>query len=320
MANDQKTEKPASAELEEIDREIRDDLQNARNMANSIYLETLAEIKELENDLLENVLPLLEKGGVNADQVRQNLKNLFNFALGRNVAFDSLMKTIGKQFHREIAVSIERNFPNDLEKFYEFLILHWGEAGEYTKAVTYCVRAAESARKSGNEDKATSLCNRGLKFLETALESPRAKEDPRELATVHYQTGLIHQAKNDQRAAIESFERARGQFSTVGDQSSLATCLSSLGMAYRALGNLEAALKSHRGSLEIRTKLGEMKKAVITLNNIGIVYCARGQFTEALAEFREAGTLAREIHDEEGTKITQANLSRAQKLQSKQRK
>ncbi len=319
MSTERKSDPVAPQTVEELDREIREDLQNARNMANSIYLETLAEIKELENDLIENVLPLVQRGGVNSDQVRASLKNLFNFALGRNVAFDSLMKTIGKQFHHEIAVSIERNFPHDLEKFYDFLILHWGEAGEHTKAVAYCARSADAARKSGNPDRAMALCNRGLKFLQAALENPRFRDDKRELAALHYQTGLLHQAKNDPRAAIASFREADQRFAAVGDQSNRATSLSSLGMAHRILGELDHALRSHRESLELRTKLGEMKKAVITLNNIGIVFCAQVKYTEAIAEFKEADTLAREIKDEEGIQITQTNLKRAEKLAAKKK-
>lgn len=300
---------PAGAEIERVDREIREDLLNARNMANMIYLETLAEIKELENDLMENVLPLVRQGGVDADHIRASLKSLFNFALGRNVAFESLMKTIGGQFHREIAISIERNFPHDLEKFYEFLILHWGEAGAYAKAVGYCVRAAEAARRAVNPERAVALCNRGLDLLRVAQESESVRQDARELATVLYQTGLLHQAKGDHKAAIVSFEDARRQFTAVGDQNSLATCLSSMGMSYRALKDLDHALQAHRLALELRTKLGEMKKAVISLNNIGIVYGTRGQAERALEELRQAESIAGEIHDDEGLAITRGNIA-----------
>lgn len=296
-----------------------ENLEAVRAAAATLHAEIEKEIAELEHDFDATVVPLLEKGLAPDTLLWQRIDDLFTFALGREVGQAAVTKAVGREMHRQMALAIERHFPKDLERFHEFLAIHWAEAGNHGRALHYCLTALDNARRVKDLDRVASLWHRTVKAFQQAIDAYRAAGEIKEVALLQWRVGLLHQGREDTGAAVRSFTEAQATYTTLDDRPGIATCLSSIGMAKRAAGDADGAIEAHAQALNVRRSLGDKKKIALTLNNLGVAKAAQGDSEGAIKAFDEAALTFREAGDPAGQKLAKQHASQLKKDREKER-
>ena len=105
---------------------------------------------------------------------------LFKHALVRDAADSTLLRGARRTWHRQIAETIETEFPEMIETQPEILALHYAKAGEGMKAASYWLDAGRrAAQRSANIEAIAHLKN-GIEVLQSSPETP--ERDRQEVA------------------------------------------------------------------------------------------------------------------------------------------
>jgi predicted ATPase len=84
----------------------------------------------------------------------------FKHALIQDVAYQSLLRTTRRRYHRQIAQVLEERFPDTRETHPELLAHHYTEAGMAAQAVPYWQRAGQRAVEHSAYAEAIPHCRR----------------------------------------------------------------------------------------------------------------------------------------------------------------
>jgi tetratricopeptide (TPR) repeat protein len=96
----------------------------------------------------------------------------FKHALIRDAAYEALLKSRRKELHRQVAHTIDKQFPAFGESHPEVLARHFTEAGEPEPAVAAWSRASKTAEERGAFMEAEESCQQALALLKTLPQSP----------------------------------------------------------------------------------------------------------------------------------------------------
>jgi class 3 adenylate cyclase/predicted ATPase len=115
---------------------------------------------------------------VHARGIAPEASYLFKHALVQDIAYQSLLRTKRRFYHRRIAEVLEQRFPQSAETQPELVGHHYSEAGLAEPAIPYWRRAGERAAKRGSNVEAVSHLRRGLALIETvATRAAFAEEE-----------------------------------------------------------------------------------------------------------------------------------------------
>jgi predicted ATPase/class 3 adenylate cyclase len=141
--------------------------------------------KEFSYELLQAISPLDEAkltGALNrlvdADVLEQYLLSpqtqySFRHALIRDAAYESLLRSKRRQYHRKVAEVLQNRFAETVEAHPELLASHFAEAGLVEEAIPYWQRAGQRAlERSSNQEAIRHLTN-GLELLGVLPETPQ---------------------------------------------------------------------------------------------------------------------------------------------------
>ena len=103
----------------------------------------------------------------------------FKHVLIRDAAYEALLKTRRKELHRQVAQTIDEEFPALRESHPEVLARHWSEAGETELAITEWSRAAKAAEARSAFKEAEESYQQALVLINLLPESP--ERDAREI-------------------------------------------------------------------------------------------------------------------------------------------
>ena len=102
------------------------------------------------------LLQLVDAGIVCREERSPELTYEFRHALLQDVAYQSLLRDVRREYHYDIARALNEHFPQTAEVQPEVLAFHYGEAGEITEAISYWKRAAQRAtQRSANVEART---------------------------------------------------------------------------------------------------------------------------------------------------------------------
>jgi predicted ATPase len=97
---------------------------------------------------------------------------LFKHALIRDAAYEALLRSKRRQYHRKIAEVLQERFPDILEVQPELLATHYTEAGLIEQAVPFWQRAGQRALERSANQEAIRHLNKGLELLSFLPETP----------------------------------------------------------------------------------------------------------------------------------------------------
>ncbi len=98
---------------------------------------------------------------------------VFKHALIQDIAYESLLKTTRQQYHRQIAKTLERDFPRIAETQPEMLAQHYAAAAMTESATPWLQRAGERAIERSAFREAISHLNQGLSMVRKLPETER---------------------------------------------------------------------------------------------------------------------------------------------------
>ncbi|MCC8976453.1 adenylate/guanylate cyclase domain-containing protein [Bradyrhizobium brasilense] len=121
-----------------------------------------------DNDELEDMLAKLVAAGIVFPEDR-GLERSFNFkhALVRDAAYESLLLMRRREWHGRIALALEQRFGDVAAKEPELLAYHFGEAGQFSLACDYRMRAGNQSVSRSAYVEAIAHFTAGLRLAET---------------------------------------------------------------------------------------------------------------------------------------------------------
>ena len=120
-------------------------------------------------------------------------------------------------------------------------------------------------------------------YYQTAIRQAKQQygEESEQVATILYNTGMIHYYRSEFSKALEDFNKALNIYSELfgANHPEVATMLNAIGLIYNGLGEYTAAMDYFQQCYEIRkVALGENHFDVAAVyNNIGYIHSAQGE-------------------------------------------
>jgi serine/threonine protein kinase/tetratricopeptide (TPR) repeat protein len=292
--------------LDRIDPEARAVLLKASVIGDQFPREVLARLTDADTSLDRALATLKKAGLIQQTKVLPDAEFRFKHALTLEVTYESLLSVHRRELHRKVGELLEARGPTP-EGPLDRLAYHFGQAGEWRKAVTYGFEAAQRAMLLSENGEAGTILDRVEKWaehLESSTEVDRLRIDILlERERVH---DLIGQRRG-QRAAIERLRTLLGACGTEADWLELhlreADLLTSTGRYAEGEPILLDALdrsKAH-GDPVLRRK---------TLRSRGMQLWYQGRGEEALEVLEEAVAIDRSLEDIEGEIVDLQNIVR----------
>jgi TOMM system kinase/cyclase fusion protein len=165
---------------------------------------------------------------------------LFKHALIQDAAYQSLLRSTRRQYHRQIAQVLAERFPETAETQPELLAHHYTEAGLTEQAVAYWHRAGRRAYERSANLEAMAHLTKGLELLQALPDTPERTQQELLLQTALGPALMV--AKGYAAPEVErAFARARELCQQVGETSQLFRVLVGLWNFYFIRGELQTA-------------------------------------------------------------------------------
>ncbi len=169
--------------MERLDRlgEVKTVAQMAAALGREFSYDLIAAISPLTDDALGEALKVLDQTGIITES-REGpaVRYRFGHALLQDAALSSLLRSERQELHGRIAVLLEQDYPETVEREPEVVAQHFTDGGLIDKAVDYWRRAGQRAIERSANVEAIDHFTRGLELLsQTPSTSDR---DERELA------------------------------------------------------------------------------------------------------------------------------------------
>ncbi len=216
----------------------------------------------------------------------------FKHALIQDTAYQSLLKSVRKQFHARIAQVLEERFPERVESEPEVIARHYEEAGLVEQAIAQYERAGERAKRRSASEEAIGHLRRAIALLATLPETPA--RDQQELGLQLAIGAPLSAARSWSDPECEAaYERARELASRLGGAPELSLVLSGLAASFQVKGDLTTATELAKQALDAAGRSGDALDRVAAHAAAGYPLFWQGDFSRALRHFEDAV----ELHD-----------------------
>jgi hypothetical protein len=203
--------------------------------------EILAKLSPLSEPELESALDELLGAGL-VYRLPAELEDAYEFkhALIQESAYQSLLRATRRGIHKQIASTMEREYPELASAEPEVLAHHYTEANLPEKAVHYWQRAGQAAIERSANREAESHVRRGLRVLE---EMPRSADWQRQYAGLQNALGvaLMPTRGFGDKEVGDAFTSAAGASEAIDDRRGLYVALRGLGQYLFISGNVRGA-------------------------------------------------------------------------------
>ena len=132
------------------------------------------------------------------------LEHVFKHALVHDVAYESILLQQRRGLHRLVATTIERDYADRLDEYYSVLALQFTNAGDWTKAREYLIKAGDQAVRIAADAEALALYREAIAARERAGEA----WEPAERGVLERKMGEALFRRGEHIEAREHFERS----------------------------------------------------------------------------------------------------------------
>ncbi|MBV8053819.1 MAG: AAA family ATPase [Deltaproteobacteria bacterium] len=179
----------------------------------------------------------------------------FKHALIRDTAYEALLKSHRRELHRQVAHTIDKEFPVLKEAHPEVLARHWTEAGETESAIAEWQKAGKTAEGRNAFTEALGSYRQANALLKLLAESPERELRELELAQSIVRL-LMLTAGYSASETIDAIEQAAALVEKSGSLKQLFNLLISQALSFLAAGNLQAAIALADRALELALREG----------------------------------------------------------------
>jgi tetratricopeptide (TPR) repeat protein len=223
--------------------------QLAATIGREFSYEVLRAICPLNEDKLIGALNRLIDAELLDQKLSQTrLSYAFKHALIRDAAYESLLRSQRRDYHRKLAEVLQQDFLEIVEGQPELLAMHFTEAGLIGRAIPYWQQAGQRALERSANTEAIRLFGAGLDLLTKLPKS--AEHDSQELQLyLGYLPALNVSRSWSATETGAAYERARDLCERLGETSRMFQMLLGLAVFHQGRGELrrahEIALQLH---------------------------------------------------------------------------
>jgi tetratricopeptide (TPR) repeat protein len=132
---------------------------------------------------------------------------------------------------------------------------------------------------------------------EIAIERSTSLQNLRQVAVAKFQLGTVSLHQKRYRGALEIYMAARDAFEALGEPRSVASVWHQIGIVHQESGQIEPAEQAFRQSLAINVREGNFSGQVLTLLPLGKLSNSMGRFEEAATFHRHAAEVYVQLKD-----------------------
>jgi class 3 adenylate cyclase/predicted ATPase len=214
----------------------------------------------------------------------------FKHALIRDEAYQSLVRSARREYHRRVGEALETEFPRETATRPELVAHHFLEAGEGRKAVDYLTLAARRAVVTSANVEALHHADRALAELRHCAPSPSREQLELTLCTLRG-AALIATRGYASHEVQRTFARARELVTTVDEGPSLLPVLHGLWLFHMVRGDREATRELAAQLLTIAESSDDAIARLYGFTVAGIQGFFEGRFKPAIEYVERAFAL-----------------------------
>jgi predicted ATPase len=207
---------------------VREIAQVGATLGREFSYELLHAVSPVDDESLRQGLQQLVEAELLYQQgVPPQAGYLFKHALIRDTAYESLLKSKRRQYHRQIALVLEERFPETKETQPALVAHHFTEANLIPEAIPYWLSAGQSAVQRSANAEAISHLTKGLELLATLPKTPEHVQQEL-ILQLTLGTPLIASKGNASADVEKAYTRARELCHQIGETPQLFPTLSGL--------------------------------------------------------------------------------------------
>jgi tetratricopeptide (TPR) repeat protein len=236
-----------------------------------------------EGTLQQELTRLVDAELLSRSGVPPQARYVFRHALIQDAAYQSLLESTQRQYHRQIARALEDRFPEVGRAHPELLAHHYTEAGLESEAVVYWQRAGQGAIERSANVEAVGHLSQGLVLLETLPDTPeRAQHELTLQLTLGASLVMI---KGYKAAEVENvYTRARQLHPQVGDSPQRFSALFGLWRFHSNRGELQTAHELGGECFALAQRLHDPALLLQAHFALGVASFHLGEFASALRD------------------------------------
>jgi len=154
------------ARVDRLQAEAKYVLQCASVIGRLFRHNLLQHISHQERDLDGHIAEFEAKELIYEERTVPELEYAFKHAFTQEATYEGILEHRRKEFHHQVAESIERLYQEHLDEYYEELAYHYSRSGDAEKAVPYLLKAGDKAKNSYANEASISYFQQVLDLLE----------------------------------------------------------------------------------------------------------------------------------------------------------
>ncbi len=297
------------ARIDRLSSLVKETVKAAAVIGREFEVPVLSEVMKVNQNFAErngNALMLLKEQIQTAEQGQiwkgmNELRYIFKHSLLRETVYEMQLGARLRELHKQIAVAIEKLYPESIEERFVDLAFHYGQAAVEDKTNEYLEKAADYARRNYQNQQALDFYNKLLKNLDV-------QKNDKALVRTLLKKGSVLQLIGWWDECEKAYTKALEVAKEIGDKLLLGKTNNSLGHLLMLKGNYEKAHKY----LEVASSFFESIKDEFGIVNVygnqGNLYFRQGRYNEAKAFFTKSIQLSQSLRYSNSIAQITANL------------
>jgi predicted ATPase len=243
--------------------------------------ELVAAVAPLHEEVLQDALDQLVHAGLLFRRgTPPEARYRFKHALVQDAAYASLLRSIRRQYHQQIAQVLEERLPETRESQPELLAHHYTEAGCTAQALPYWRRAGQRANERSAYMEAMAHCTKGLELLQTLPDTP-ARAQHELMLHMTLRVPLMATKGYGAPEVERAFTRARELCQQVGETAQLFAVLEGLSTWYFSRAELQKARELEEQCLTLAKRVDDPAYLARAHSALGQALFWSGELTSA---------------------------------------
>jgi tetratricopeptide (TPR) repeat protein len=125
------------------------------------------------------------------------------------------------------------------------------------------------------------------KAYEESIKCAQSRDDLRDMAVGKFQLGSVRLLQTRHLEALVIYAEAREAFEALGEPRQVAAVWHQSGMVHQAASQFEPAERAYRQALVITVRINDLGRQAVTLNQLGLLYNEMDRLEEAATFYRQ---------------------------------
>lgn len=222
---------------------------------------------------------------------------IFRHTILHDVTYESVLRRLRRTYHAQVADWLVKRSGDRVNEYTGMIARHYEQAGQLQKAVTYFLKAAESALNISAYHEAIDWAEQALNLLTVSDQPADNARDVLEAQLLAYLGQAYRWLSNFSRAR-ELYENSLALFERAGEKPGIVKALYELGWLVGSIMRRYVEAEQYfQVSLSIAQEINDKRGVAWAYNGLGAMAHYQGDYTEAIRYYQASLQIAREISD-----------------------